>query len=260
MSCATTTGQNLTTHRVGMVKWLSMKLINSTDYSDSFLRKMVAWVCVEIGLKPRWVRQLRFTNSHYSSTRGRASHRKALIRIGDANQFPSSEWRYGGQTCAVEKDRDMGLVSITTHELFHLVQAQDGVRGLLPGKFKRSNIEGPCVVMANRVAAKFDENRAALMAEWMDAPKAAPKTIAVDFQSAPELEVVSIAAKTPPTRSTFLLVSKRAHKTEADLAKWIKRLKTAQNKVRKLTRKAKYYTTKLKATRQLNPQPKGVTK
>src|ERR1039457_6442142 len=59
-----------------------VKVQNSTDCNDTFLRRMVAWCCREIGLPVRWVRQARFTN--YSHTyRGRAWRSgRILVRIG----------------------------------------------------------------------------------------------------------------------------------------------------------------------------------
>lgn len=202
-----------------------MKLKNSTDFSDRWLRRMVAWCCREIGLPVRQLRRAQFTNTKVAY-RGRAwgYSRRILVRIGPAEKFPSPSWKYGGAMVDACNDRVEGLVSITAHELFHILQSVERLR--------RTRKERSCVRAENLVRRKFSENREALLAIW--GPMHEPP------------EVVPPSDPQPKSRPD--LIAKRSAKASKMLSAWERRLKMAKRKVAEYRRRARYYERKLNGT------------
>lgn len=206
-----------------------MKLNNSTSYPDYFLRRMVSWCCKELGLPVRWVNKATFKNARRSVS-GLAGGRSFIVRIGHERWFPSREWRRGGITVPSFPSRTDALVEVTLHELQHLNQSY--TRHTTPGWKKidlHDNAETDAQFAALHGYRKFVAERDALLATWsypVPEKKSAPVSI----------------------------VDQRAAKVEADLARWTRKLKLAQTKIRKLKMRQRYYTKKQAAI-----PPKGTS-
>lgn len=194
-----------------------MKLTNTSDFPDHFLRRMVGWCCRELLLPVKVVRQARFTKYRTWAFRGRAwSSGRILVRIGPEANPAGVSWypltrRYPGRVRAPEyvlADRIEALVKVTAHELAHLERWQSGV-----GR----NCEGQVDSVALIVLNAFRKDREVLLAEWNREP----------------------ASKEVPPKPSVR--EKNAAKVQADLLRWTRKLKLAQTKVRKLKVKAKRY-------------------
>lgn len=188
-----------------------MKLLNSTDFPTPFLRRMLGWVRREVGLQAKAVKSVRVTNTN-DSHRGRAWYSSVLLRIGPAARFPTRRYKYHGAQCPEYADRLEALVGLAAHEFRHLVRYRSS------RKNSGDLAEGECVAWERAVADRFRSNRGALEAEWSLVPER--------------------SAALAPASS---LVAKRAAKAEEDLKRWKAKLKLAQTKVRKLTKRAAYY-------------------
>lgn len=188
-----------------------MRLTNSTDFDSRFLRRLVSWVARQIDLPMSELRHVNVTNSRCSS-RGRAWRHRVLLRIGPADRFPREPFLYGGNITARCEDRIEGLISIASHELFHVWQYMQGHQGRL---------EFSAVWSETYVLNLFRKQRTDLLAAWT--PTEAP--------AKPKRDVVSA----------------RAAKVSADLERWTRKLKLAQTKIRKLKQRARYYEKKTAA-------------
>ncbi len=65
-----------------------MKLINSTDFPDHFLRRMVAWCCKQIDCSPKILSGATFRNRSHGAYSGRAwgSAGRIVVRIGQEEE------------------------------------------------------------------------------------------------------------------------------------------------------------------------------
>jgi hypothetical protein len=188
-----------------------VKLQNSTDIPDHVLRRMTSWCCRELGLPAAQLRRIRFTNMTRGASRGRAwSSGRLLVRIGKESAFPTQDWQYGGATVKGYATRMEGLVSVTAHEVFHLVQWHDSARR------PHARKEMGCVWGGNLLMEKFRAQRGELMAEWC--------------------RPVAVAE-----RPQVSVLDRRALKAQSDLDRWTRKLKLAQTKVRKLRQRVHYY-------------------
>lgn len=193
-----------------------MRLRNSTDYPDRFLRRLVSWCAREAELPPSMVRAAQFTRTR-ASFRGRAwSSMRILVRIGDEHHFPLRNLKYPGLVRAPVydlADRLEALVQITAHEIEHLYDFSQGIRIVREGSVDFRSLKS---------LDKFRANRDALLAEWSE-PTASDQ----------------VEAK--PRKS---IVDQRAELAAERLAYWESRLKLAKTKVAKYRRRVNYYAKK----------------
>ena len=181
---------------------------NTTDFPDHFLRRMVSWICKEFDLPAKALKGAEF--KRYSGTcRGLAWRGNIRVNIGDADKFPSKAWNYRGGMVPACVDRVEGLVAVTAHELWHLVQFRE--------KVNRRGMERRAVFMERTLLDKFRGDRPALLAAWELPPKQRPK--------APQLTRKEANAK----------------RAADSLERWERKLKLAKTKVRNLKAKVRRY-------------------
>ena len=190
-----------------------MKLKNSTTFENHFLRRMVAWCAKQVEYPVSKVREAQFRNRTRRSYSGHAyGSRRIVCSIGPASRFPLLPDSRPGMSNEIVADREEALIAVTAHELTHLHQylfRRD------TGKKRWSELDARWHEV--KALREFRANRDALLAEWSKAPAAK-------------------VAKPKPS-----IVEKRAAKAAADLARWNKKLKLAQTKVRKLKTRVRYY-------------------
>jgi len=214
-----------------------MKLKNTTDFPDWFLRRMISWVCQNEWLD--WsVRKInevdvrnRFTSYRRRSGHAWPMHRRIVLSIGTAELFRPTifEENENGRRMPVrddsekdgwkkgsleegQKQRIRQLVDLTGHEVGHLTQYQKRAGH---GKYS----ERECNHIAARVLEAFKENEDALVAEWMKPPSYATKP-----------------KKAKPTKQ-----QERYERAKANLANWERKHKLAQTKLRKYRKQVAYY-------------------
>lgn len=194
-----------------------MKLKNSTDFPDWFLRRMIGWICRQkpIGWKVKHIEEAAFRKVRQDShtrVNGVAEpwFRKFRVSISDS-VFP---WSWGGATVGA-MGRIKSLVDVTAHEIAHLTQSRE----VLKGRYR----EGDADHMAKQVVELFDAQKGPLVAQWMKAP--------------------SYATREPKPKTPVQQV--RADRARKNLTNWEKKLKYAQNKVKKYKKQVKYYDTAL---------------
>lgn len=227
-----------------------MKLKNSTDFSDAFLRRMVSWCCRELELPVSYIREAQFRNRQ-SSYSGHAwpYERRICVSVGthrrierqvDHAERPTHTTRF----CEVrepgkpviyrefvpdplplEKRIDF-LVRVTAHECAHLMLSRFGrsmPKDAQKPHGRRKLVHGGSEQQTEwhekKLMALFEANRDALLAAWN--------------------EPVAERAKT-----TIPISEKRQAKVLSDLERWNRKLKLAQTKIRKLKKRAAYYERK----------------
>ena len=192
-----------------------MKLKNTTDFSDAFLRRMVAWACKQVPLPFRYIKRATFRRTKNSAPySGRGGGHGITVRIGPASAYPTREFVRHQVTNPGFADRLEALVAVTVHEIYNCRQSAD--KAWDNGR----NFSEPAAVQAEKVAlAEFRANRETLVRAWME----------------PVAESV---------RPVIPIAEKRQAKTLADLERWQRKLKLAKTKVRKLTIRARYYERK----------------
>jgi hypothetical protein len=185
-----------------------MRLKNSTDFADTFIRRMVSWICKRIELSPRSIKDIRVTTCK-RAYRGRAFPwtRSVLLRIGPASSFPVNEFRYCGNLVNAIDDRIEGLVAITAHELWHIVQA---------GKVHGRALEAGAVWAGNKAVIAFREQRETLLAQWSE-----------------------VSTREPVQKPS--IQEQRAAKLSASLLRWQRKKKLAETKIKKLKKRLYYY-------------------
>jgi hypothetical protein len=106
-----------------------MTITNSTDFPLPFLRRLIAYIAKELGMKQSLIRRAEFRKSR-SAWGGRAYLHQARIgvRVGDKSWFPAP--CRGGFTI---QDRLDALVMVTAHEMAHHMQYHEGSRTRLRG-------------------------------------------------------------------------------------------------------------------------------
>lgn len=194
-----------------------MKLQNSTDFSDLFLRRMLAWVCRSVELPARSIRRAQFTTT-LAAFRGRAwSSMRLLVRIGDARHYPVVDHKYPGRVNAPTyslADRIEALVHVTAHECEHLLDFYE---------YRSTIREGSTEVRALVTLERFRAHREVLLAEWSEPGR----------ERAPRPSIVERRA---------VLAAER-------LEYWQTRLKIATGKVRKYRKTVAYYERRRAATK-----------
>jgi len=194
-----------------------MKLKNTTDFSDRFLRRMTAWCCKQIGYPIRELKVAQFRNKE-SGYRGFARYWSKMISatIPGSNCFPMGPDNRPGMQGERFNDRLECLVAITAHEIFHLAahyvdehkqrtRHSDGTHGSSEQATRREEV---------RVLRLFRESRSALLEVWNAADEVKPKKS---------------------------IQEQRFEKVQKALCNWQRKLKLAQTKVKQYRRKAKYY-------------------
>jgi hypothetical protein len=219
-----------------------MKLKNSTDFADYFLRRMVAWCCKKLGLPQSVVKAAQFRNRSGYAYSGRAwcGSMRFVVSLGPEDRYPTQAHLYPGRTSEAFRspayaDRIEGLIGVTAHELTHLrevwterqLHVERHVRLKMfggPQKLvKRRRGERRTRFEERRVIEIFRAERESLLAQWNEPPAEKP-------------------AKPKPSA-----VERRAESAILSLAQWQRKLKLAQTKVRKYKQKVRYYERKTAA-------------
>lgn len=186
-----------------------MKLINTTDYSDTFLRRMVSWCCKELGLPVRRVWSVKFRNKSC----GMSGH--CAIETGRI-------------VCSVSKGYPIdSLVDLVAHELAHRLLHLHRVRTRVSrrwGTVSSGGSEHQAQWHANRVVEAFRIAQDALVAEWSAEPE-------------------------KPVKSALSVQERRQQAVLAKLSAWQRKLKTARTKVAKYQKQARYYEKAIAAKR-----------
>ena len=199
-----------------------MKIQNSTNWSEPFLRKMVAWCARQVGAKIKWIPPIKFHNAERGWS-GRGGPTRVRVGISPNEKFSytnTTGYRYGGVVIPDLADRIETLIAVTAHELRH-VQQYAKKRILTLRKYK--TVESDAMQAEIAALKEFRANRETLLAEWGAAPAETPKA--------------------KPTAAG--VIERRAAKAADDLKRWQKKLKTAANKVKKYRARVRYYERKI---------------
>jgi hypothetical protein len=192
-----------------------MKLINTLDFPDFALRRMVSWVCREVGLPVRHIREIRFSRSRASYSglhRGGRLGCRLGVRLGPVT-FPHVHCRFG--VSSTWNDAWDLLVAIAAHEVGHAHDYRE-----------RGTTDERCAELHEReVLRVFQASRETLLAEWLVAPSEKPAKPRASIQE------------------------KRAAKAAAKLAEWQRKVKLANTKVKQYRRQVAYYERSLAAKR-----------
>lgn len=195
-----------------------MKLKNSTDYPDHFLRRMVAWCCEQIGYPVRQLKRVQVRNKA-TGYRGFARYSACMVSMTTSKTgYPTKPDHRPGMQGESFADRTEALVAITAHEVYHLAahfvdEHKQRTRG--DGRHHGSS-EQRTRAEEVRVLRLFRANRESLIAAWSEPP------------------VTREVAK--PS-----IQEKRAEKALADLERWQRKAKLAATKIRKLKARVRYY-------------------
>jgi len=190
-----------------------MKIRNSTPWPEFFLRRMTTWCAQQLDFSTKRVKLAFFRNSRSAWSGGAHWPSAITVCVGSASHFPTNTVRgdhFG--------DREDCLVEVTAHELAHLAQGSENVHTRRRGGWGGS--ENGTEALARPILAKFKQERAALLPQWLIPP------------------VCALRAAPMP------LAKRREAKAKGDLARWQTRLKLAQTKVRKLKTRVRYYERK----------------
>jgi hypothetical protein len=225
---------SLNTHSLNQHKEQeTMKLTNTTRWPDRFLRRLISWCCRELELPVRQIIGARFGKRRGGRWSGRAfGTRRILVRIGDAVTYPTASvytQQHGAVVFTADDPHEL-LIKITAHELAHCKY---------PPRSSRRGYEQSIDAHAFHVLRAFREQRAELLALWN----------AGSVATAPAGAVESAAARQAVAKRKPHIVTKRAAKAAADLARWERKFKLAKTKLRKLRARVKYYESKTAATR-----------
>jgi len=209
-----------------------MKINNSTDWSDAFLRRMTVWCMKQVGMPVRYMRAATFRNRQTTSFSGHACpwSRNIVVSIGVDRFFPRSVSTHGEGVWF--NDRVEALVAVTAHEVFHVEAERKGsvhyqnTRG--SGRGSGSSEAVTCKVEIELLNA-FRKQRVELIVAWSQVEK-------------PE----------PDKNEQALL------KTEKDLARWYRKFALAKTKVRKLEARLKRLQTPKPPKPVCEPKPRKV--
>jgi hypothetical protein len=190
-----------------------MKLKNTTEWPDYFLRRMVAWCCHESGLPVRRLREATFRNCAYSFSGHAYGSMRIVCSVGRSG-FPASPDTRPGMSGEIIADRMEALIAIASHEIEHCCQYAERRSAALK-KQRWSEL----VTRQHEVATlrKFREHREQLLTEWSEVPT--PR-----------------ASKSKPTQQ-----ERNEAKAREMLATWERKLKLAKTKVTAYKRKCRYY-------------------
>lgn len=177
-----------------------MRLKNTTDWPDYFLRRLVSWCCRQLDLPGHFVREAKFRNRTSGRYSGHAYHNshsgRIVVSIRVLREPESAEarrerfltaagkvrperadWRdkliaeanapYDQEAAGAQQDRQRvdDLVEVTAHELRHLLAGHEGERTRGAGR-RIASSERVTNHDAAKVLTIFRESRDALLAEW----------------------------------------------------------------------------------------------
>lgn len=135
-----------------------MRLRNTTDYPDRYLRRMIGWVCREVEFPVREVREANVCNSTRYAFSGRAwPSYDVLVRVGADDKFPLKPFVRFGVTLEM-RDRTEALVAICAHEIWHLRQYRMD--------WRERSWEHDAYAEGMRVLRTFREKRETLEERW----------------------------------------------------------------------------------------------
>lgn len=188
-----------------------MKLENSTTWTDSFLRKMIAWCCREVGLPVRHIKRATFRNCS-PAYRGRGWRYRILVSVGPDSKFPVVD--KSNSIVGTVADRLEALILVTAHELQHANQYRES---RITDLKRRRSCERDARNAEGRALLQFRRDRHWLLPEW---------------ESVPE----SRQPKPKPSKR-----EQNAERAAKNLERWQKKLKLAQTKVRKYRASVRRY-------------------
>lgn len=144
-----------------------MKMVeNTTDYPDSFLRKMVTWVRKQAELPPKEIWGIGFKNTSFSFSGTAWRNRFVVIRIGPESRYPMVPYYDKTKIPRWLNRRIEALVFVTAHEVMHLRQFSRE-RKQWPKKVRRDAYrEQEPNLFGNRVLLEFLRNENKLIPEW----------------------------------------------------------------------------------------------
>jgi hypothetical protein len=211
-----------------------VKLTNTTDYPDRFLRRMVSWCCRQLDLPVKHVRAARFRNRSDGLTSGHAypGARRFCISLGRCYVWVGATTVTKTYPDRLKTGNTDDLVRVTAHELAHLMLAREGSRTRVSRRYHSVSTGGSEPQTRrheNYVIEAFKGRRGELLAEWgREAPQEGP----------------SATPEATPAPAVPDYVRRRAAKAASYLERWKRRLKVAQTKVRKYRKQVAYYEKK----------------
>lgn len=246
-----------------------MKLKNTTDWPDHFLRRMVAWCCRELDVPASYLRLATFTK-YRGSFRGRAWHRsrRILIRIGaDGHEQKTARFLLNGQPIVDGVFSKIKSANMPVRDAIKQLE-KDGQLQTSIGLFTRheeskweayyprtckypGRVNAPTFQIADRTEALLHvtAHEVAHHARWQDTFR--NREARVDGMTLPLLEKFranreSLLAEwsvEPKQRSVIALTRQQKNDAKARkmLATWERKLKLAKTKVVAYRRKVRYY-------------------
>jgi hypothetical protein len=201
-----------------------MRLVNTLEFSDTFLRRMLSWCAKQLKMPVRQIHDAAFRKARWAWGGLCHSPHRIGVRIGPDERFP----RKAGYKDLMLQDRIECLIFLTAHELSH-AQTWGEQRDIIRTKRARGD-GGSCKGriggterytdgQAFQVLTVFRDNREPLLAEWNQA-----------------VERKQAEKKSP--------VEKRAEQARKQLKAWERKLALAKTKVKKYTAKVRYYEKK----------------
>lgn len=202
-----------------------MKLRNSTNWTDSFLRRMLAWCAKQTGYPVRKLNEAQFRNRRERAYSGHAYwSRHIVVSIGPDSRFPTKPDGRPGMANEIMQDRLEALISVTAHELGHLVQHAEGRLRKLRQTRQTESSARFFEVQALRA---FRADREVLLAAW-------------------SIEPVKESKPKPSIQE------QRFAKVATALERWQRKAKLAATKVRMYKQKVRYYEHAIAAKRSPN--------
>lgn len=204
-----------------------MKLKNTTDFPDYFLRRMVSWCCKQLDYSSRNISEAQFRNRSDSCASGCAyGSQRFVVSIGNITWINDGTGD-GSRTKRARRtiyERANDLVRVTAHEIFHLKAHREGINSRNYGRSSGSSERQTCW-HEQKILEAFKTNRESLMDKWLKPP----------------------VARTQRPRKT--LQEQRAEKANNSLIRWQRKLKLAQTKVKQYKQKVRYYEKAIAAKR-----------
>lgn len=193
-----------------------MKLKNTTNFDDMFLRRMTVWISKTIDLPVRAARAVEFRNAARRTSgtawpwRGEIVVRLRTTEVPEAYEYTAHgiKRRYSSRLEL--------LVGITAHELAHLRQWVERGNKYDKNGSVEPEAERACVFALDAFRSNHDE----LLAEW----------------GAP--------TKRKPTKPKPSAAQRREGNIRKKLTEWESKAKRAKNRVAHYRKKAQYYDRK----------------
>ena len=202
-----------------------MRLRNTTDFTDRFLRRMVAWCCRQLDMPASYVRAARFGNA--TNSWGGVAYlqsRRISVRVGSEAQVGHEvkHHKFGDGFQVITYTRLEVLLVTTAHELAHLDLYRRGNGSRRDGRSGGSE--------------RLTEGRAANVLEA--------------FRR--NVHLLDVWATEPAVRHRQIVQSvqeKRAAQAADKLLQWQRKAKLAATKIRKYRKQVRYYEKAIAAKR-----------